>query len=99
MKQATVDVPIATIEKLASLGEAMVSLAAEMKKNTLTKKAKLSFPIPKLKRPKVIPKDQAWFWTEEWQKGEQEVNEALEKGDYKSFDSVEQLIADLHKQL
>jgi bifunctional DNA-binding transcriptional regulator/antitoxin component of YhaV-PrlF toxin-antitoxin module len=30
---------------------------------------------------KLIPKDQAWFWTEEWQKGEREADEAILKGD------------------
>lgn len=30
---------------------------------------------------KLIPKDQAWFWTEEWQKGEREADEAIQKGD------------------
>ncbi len=30
---------------------------------------------------KLIPKDQAWFWTEEWQKGEREADEAILRGD------------------
>ena len=30
---------------------------------------------------KLIPKDQAWFWTEDWQKGEREADEAILKGD------------------
>jgi AbrB family looped-hinge helix DNA binding protein len=30
---------------------------------------------------KLIPKDQAWFWTKEWQKGEREADEAILKGD------------------
>ena len=30
---------------------------------------------------KLIPKDQAWFWTEEWQKGEREADEAIARGD------------------
>ena len=28
-------------------------------------------------KPQNISDDQAWFWTEEWQKGEREVDEAL----------------------
>jgi AbrB family looped-hinge helix DNA binding protein len=33
--------------------------------------------IPK----KLIPKDQAWFWTEEWQKKEREADEAISRGE------------------
>jgi len=29
---------------------------------------------------KLIPKDQAWFWTEEWQKGEKEADEDIKAG-------------------
>ncbi len=30
---------------------------------------------------KLIPKDQAWYWTEEWQKREREADEAIARGD------------------
>jgi AbrB family looped-hinge helix DNA binding protein len=43
----------------------------------------------------LIPKDQLWFWTPEWQKKEREVDEALERGDYKESDSVDVLLKDL----
>lgn len=42
-----------------------------------------------------IPADQAWFWTEEWQKGEKEADEDIRLGNVKSFDNVEDLIAEL----
>ena len=29
---------------------------------------------------KLIPKDQAWFWTEEWQEGEREAEEDIRSG-------------------
>lgn len=29
---------------------------------------------------KLIPKDQAWFWTEEWQKGEKEADDDIREG-------------------
>lgn len=29
---------------------------------------------------KLVPKDQEWFWTEEWQKKEKEADEAISKG-------------------
>jgi len=38
------------------------------------------FPVPQLKKPRRISKDQTWFWTKEWQKGEREANEAILKG-------------------
>jgi hypothetical protein len=55
-----------------------------------------SFTIPELKRPKPVPKDQEWFWSAEWQKGEREVDEDLKAGRYKTFDSVEKLLAYLN---
>jgi AbrB family looped-hinge helix DNA binding protein len=48
--------------------------------------------IPK----KAIDADQAYFWTSEWQKKETEVEDALDKGEYKEFRTVEDLIKDLH---
>lgn len=43
----------------------------------------------------LIPRDQLWFWTPEWQRKEQEVDEALARGDFKETDSVEKLLKDL----
>jgi len=43
----------------------------------------------------LIPKDQMWFWTPEWQKKEREVDEALARGDFKESNSVEELLKDL----
>lgn len=42
-----------------------------------------------------IPADQAWFWTKEWQEGEREADEDIKHGRVKSFDNVEDLIAEL----
>lgn len=39
--------------------------------------------------------DQSWYWTEEWQKAEREAEVALTTGDYKTFDSMDDLLADL----
>lgn len=41
--------------------------------------------------------DQAYFFTEEWQREEREVDELLEAKKYQEFNSVEELIADLHR--
>ena len=43
----------------------------------------------------LIPKDQLWFWTPEWQKKEREVDEALARGDFKETDSVDELMREL----
>jgi hypothetical protein len=39
--------------------------------------------------------EQAWFWTEAWQAGEQEAEADLAAGRYKTFDTMEDLIDDL----
>jgi hypothetical protein len=39
--------------------------------------------------------DQAWFWTKEWQAGEQEAEADLAAGRYQVFDTMENLIDDL----
>lgn len=43
----------------------------------------------------LIPKDQLWFWTPEWQAKEREVDEALARGDFKEAKSVEELLREL----
>jgi len=43
----------------------------------------------------LIPKDQLWFWTPEWQKKEREVDEEIARGELKGFKSVDELIKDL----
>lgn len=42
-----------------------------------------------------VPADQAWFWTERWQRMEREAGEAIEKGARQVFTDVDSLIADL----
>ena len=55
--------------------------------------------IPKLTRPKHIPKGQAWFWSNEWQKREKEANKELKSGRYDKFENVEELLKDLHRHV
>ncbi len=45
----------------------------------------------------VIPRDQAWFWTKEWQEKEREADENIAKGEYKEYDNPEDLITELRK--
>ena len=40
-----------------------------------------------------VPASQAWFWTEEWQAGEREVDEQIARGEYREFASAEELMA------
>lgn len=46
---------------------------------------------------KTIPKDQAWFWTKEWQEKERESQADYDAGRIKKFNSMKKLIKDLHK--
>ena len=44
---------------------------------------------------RLVPKDQLWFWTHEWQKKEREADDDIARGRVKEFESVEELIKDL----
>ncbi len=44
---------------------------------------------------RIIPKDQLWFWTPEWQAKEREVDEALARGEFKEATSVSELLKEL----
>jgi antitoxin MazE len=47
---------------------------------------------------KLVPKDQAWFWTKEWQQMEKEADEAIRKGEVTGpFDDVEEALEALKK--
>lgn len=46
---------------------------------------------------KLVPADQVWFWSAEWQKGEKEADEDIAEGRTKSFESVDDLLEDLDK--
>lgn len=50
-----------------------------------------------LEPKKLIPADQQWFWTEEWQTGEREAQAEIDAGRVKSFDSMEDFLEDLRK--
>ena len=42
-----------------------------------------------------VPRDQAWFWSREWQAKEREADEARAAGEYSEFSDVGGLIAGL----
>ncbi len=47
---------------------------------------------------KLIPRDQAWFWTKEWQEMEREADEAIASGDVSPvFEMAEELIRYLRR--
>ena len=47
----------------------------------------------------LVPRDQAWFWTREWQEMEREADEAIEKGEVSGpFESAEELIKHLRQR-
>lgn len=45
-----------------------------------------------------IARDQAWFWTEEWQEGEREAEQEIRAGNVSTFDNVDDLFADLNDE-
>jgi len=47
---------------------------------------------------KLVDASQAYFWTEEWQKGEREADEDIRAGRVHSFDSAGAAVAYLHKR-
>jgi AbrB family looped-hinge helix DNA binding protein len=45
----------------------------------------------------MIPRDQLWFWTPEWQAGERAADEDIRSGRVKSFRSADELITSLRR--
>jgi hypothetical protein len=39
-----------------------------------------------------ISSSQSWFWTEEWQAGEREVDDYIAAGNVETFDSMEEFL-------
>ena len=93
----TVTIPTEKFAQLADFLQQASNIAREISQTKATGRA---FTIPTLKRPKNVPKDQEWFWSEEWQKGEREANADMEAGRIVGpFDNVEELIADLNSHV
>ncbi|MBU1182953.1 MAG: AbrB/MazE/SpoVT family DNA-binding domain-containing protein [Proteobacteria bacterium] len=42
-----------------------------------------------------VPRDQAWFWTKEWQAKEREADADIAAGKFRDFESLEALMKDL----
>ena len=52
-----------------------------------------------LRPQKLVDRDQAWFWTPEWQAAEREASEDLTTGRVDDFETMDALIADLQQQM
>ncbi len=52
-----------------------------------------------LRETLAVAEDQAWFWSEEWQAGEREAEADIAADRVKTFNSMEDLLADLEQQL
>ncbi len=50
-----------------------------------------------LRRKSLVDASQAYFWTDEWQRGEREVTADIRRGRVKRFRSAKALIADLER--
>ncbi len=46
----------------------------------------------------LVDKSQAYFWTEEWQAAEREADEDMRAGRIQTFESVDELLADLEAE-
>lgn len=42
-----------------------------------------------------VSSEQLWFWTEDWQEKERQVEEDLASGDYEDFDTMDDFFADM----
>ncbi|MGC1377851.1 MAG: AbrB/MazE/SpoVT family DNA-binding domain-containing protein [Anaerolineales bacterium] len=49
-------------------------------------------------RLEVVPPDQAWFWTEQWQKAEREAQADIDAGRTHRYASVDDALAALEKR-
>lgn len=49
-----------------------------------------------IKKAVKISRDQAWFWSKEWQAKERAADRDIKQGKTKTFSSIEELIRDLH---
>lgn len=89
--QSTIPIPASFVIRISAMGRLLVDLADDLRAFQTGTTA--------IRKPKNVPKDQEWYWTKQWQKWEREADEALAKGEFKDFDTVEELIADLNSHV
>jgi hypothetical protein len=83
------------LAQLAELLSQASLVAAEISRSY----ANTRLNVPELKRPKNVSEDREWFWSDEWQAGERQVNQELKNGEYQVFDNVDDAIAELHRHV
>jgi AbrB family looped-hinge helix DNA binding protein len=44
-----------------------------------------------------VPAEQAWFWTERWQRMEREVDDHIERGEFTTYDGSADFLASLEQ--
>ncbi|MFV2063477.1 MAG: hypothetical protein ACC726_08175 [Chloroflexota bacterium] len=85
MPTTTIDLDV---RSTATTGDAMLMGASSHVHDSVDALGPITFA-----RPIVIPADEAWYWTDEWQRGELEALASLAMGDGHLFHSVDELIA------
>lgn len=87
-------------------GRGVVSLPVELRRRLNIDAAGAQLEITEREdgvielRPMVaVPADQAWFWTEEWQAGERQVDEDIDAGRNERFDSAADFAAALQDMI
>ncbi len=85
-QKQTVSIPASLITELEAWGQMTTKLFGRLRREAGLQAVDL-------------PDDQAWFWTKEHQAKEELVNEQLERGEYKEFNNVDDLINDLRAPL
>ena len=50
-----------------------------------------------VERVQLIPPDQAWFWSERWQRMERDAQQDITKNRIQQFDSIEETLSFLNK--
>ena len=82
-KKSQITIPV-SVSKLLNIEEGDM-LEMETRGNQLVVRVK-----------KLIPKEQAWFWTERWQAGEREAQADIDAGRVHRFKNVDDAIEYLH---
>lgn len=83
-------------------GRGVVALPAELRRRLHLDEAGAQLEITErtdgvleLRPTLAIPVDQAWFWTDKWQKREREVDAYIAAGDLITSESTDAFLADL----
>src|SRR5689334_14973426 len=93
----TITVPVDMVDKLANIARAMLTLAKELKERAERGDTNPNdIPLPDLTSPAVIPPEDNWFWSDNWQKMEHEANEDIKAGRVHGPFTIDELLTDLH---